>query len=305
MNEVGLRLIPLLALVVLGWITGRYLKLTRDAIAPTLIYLLAPLTIFKGVLDAQLNAELLMLPLLYFGLCSAICALAWGLGGRIFPSPSRNILAYTAGNANSGYFGLPAAVALLGAESFPRAVMISFGFTLFEVTVGFYVTARGHHTVKEALVKLLKLPTIYVVALGAILNLAGFRAEGPSFEFLNWIKGTYSTLGMMLIGIALSQVQNFRVDWLFTSFAFALKFLVWPAATALVFYIDKSSGLHFLSLPVKQSMWLVSVLPLAANTVAFASLLKAEPEKCAIAVLLSTLLGMILMSLALQYPAIF
>jgi predicted permease len=135
-------------------------------------------------------------------------------------------------------------------------------------------------------VKLLKLPTIYVVALGAILNLAGFRAEGPSFEFLNWIKGTYSTLGMMLIGIALSQVQNFRVDWLFTSFAFALKFLVWPAATALVFYIDKSSAL-------------------AANTVAFASLLKAEPEKCAIAVLLSTLLGMILMSLALQYPAIF
>ena len=305
MNELSVRLIPLLVLVVLGWITGKYLRLTRDAIAPTLIYLLAPLTIFKGVLDANLNAELLMMPFLYFGICSLMCAVAWSVGKHFFKSPSRNILAYGAGSANSGYFGLPAAVALLGIDSFPRAVMISFGFTLFEATIGFYITARGHHTIREAFNKLLRLPTIYVVLAGVVLNFCRFRAEGPAFEFFGWIKGAYSSFGMMLIGIALAQVKDFRLDWSFTGFAFVIKFVAWPAVTALIFFFDAASGLNFLSPATKQSMWLVSFLPLAANTVAFASLLRAEPEKCAVAVILSTLLSIVLLPFVLQFSAIF
>ncbi|MEO5667585.1 MAG: hypothetical protein ABIR96_05975 [Bdellovibrionota bacterium] len=305
MTDLSLKLVPLLILVVLGWITGKYLGLTRDAVAPTLIYLLAPLTIFKGVLDAQLDAELLLMPFLYFVLCASICGIGWSLSRYFFKSPARNILAYTAGNANAGYFGFPAAVALLGPSAFSRAVMISFGFTLFEATLGFFITARGHHTAPEAFKKLLRLPHIYVFALGIALNFAGFKADGPAFEFFGWIKGCYSTLGMMLIGIALAQVERFRIDWLFTGFAFAMKFLAWPLVTLLVFYIDNVSGMRFLSAPLRQSMWLVSILPMAANTVAFASLLKVEPEKCAVAVLLSTLMGLLLLPFMISHATMF
>ena len=305
MTELSLKLVPLLVLILLGWITGKYLGLTREALAPTLIYLLAPLTVFKGVLDAQLNAELLILPVLYFGLCSINCALAWGLSRFWFKSPARNILAYSAGNANTGYFGFPAAVALLGASAFPRAVMISFAFVIFEASVGFFITARGHHTAREALRKLVRLPVIYVFVLAVSLNLLGVRADGPAFEFFTWIKGSFSTLGMMLIGIALAQLKSFKIDWVFTSFAFFSKFIVWPLLTLGVFALDEFSGLHLLSVEVKQSMWLVAVLPMAANAVAYASLLRAEPEKCAVAVVLSTLLGLALLPFAMQVSAIF
>ena len=305
MTDLSLKLVPLLALIVFGWVAGKYLGLTREALAPTLIYLLSPLTIFKGVLDATLSTELLLLPFLYIALCSVVCGVGWVLGGFFFKAPARNILAYTGGNSNSGYFGFPAAAAFLGPDAFSRAVMISFGFVIYEATVGFFVTARGHHTVRESLHKVLRLPQLYVFALGIALNLTGFKADTPAFEFFAWIKGSFLTLGMMLIGIALAQIKDFRVDWLFTGFAFGMKFLVWPLVTVTVFWLDKHSGLQLLSAPVKESMWLVSVLPMAANTVAYASLLRAEPEKCAVAVVLSTLLCLLLLPLAMKYPAIF
>lgn len=305
MTELSLKLVPLLVLVILGWVTGRYLGLTREILAPTLIYLLLPLTVFKGVLDAQLNAELIALPFLYITLCAAICGLGWFLSGWFFKSPARNILAFTAGNANSGYFGLPAAIALLGADAFPRAVMISFGFSVYEATLGFFIAARGRHTAREACAKLMRLPLLYVFIAAMILNTLGFKADGPAFEFFIWIKHTYSALGMMLIGIALAQVKEFRIDWLFTGFAFAMKFVAWPVATLIVFWIDEVSGLRLLSHSVRQSMALVALLPMAGNTVAYASLMRSEPEKCAVAVLLSTLFGLALLPFALQFTAIF
>lgn len=291
----ALKLVPLLILVIMGYVAGRYLGMTRETIAPLLIYLLGPLTIFKGVAEAPLEAALLSLPLIYFVLCSLICIFSWKIGKYFFKSPARNVLALSAGNSNSGYFGFPAALALLGADSFPRAVMISFGFVIFEATVGFYVTARGHHTVQESLQKLIRLPALYVFALGLVFNVMKIPINGPAFEFFNWVKYSFSVLGMMLIGIALAQIKTFKIDWAFTGFAFAMKFLVWPIVTGLLFAFDTYSGLLFFGPEVRQSMWLVSILPMAANLVAFASLLKAEPEKCAVAVLLSTLLGLLIL----------
>jgi len=285
----------------MGFIAGRFLGFTRELIAPLLIYLLAPITVFKGVLEAKLDASLLSLPFLYIAICSLICGISWLISKYIFKSPARNILAYTAGNSNSGYFGFPAAIAILGHDSFPRAVMISFGFVIYESTLGFYISARGHHTVRESLGKLLRLPAIYVFVLGLIFNFLNIKLDGPAFEFFSWVKGSFSVLGMMIIGIALAQIEKFKIDWRFTGFAFFMKFLVWPVVTGAVIWIDTQLGLNFLTPDIQQSMWLVSVLPMAANTVAFASLLKAEPEKCAVAVLLSTLLGLLLLPLFAQW----
>jgi malate permease and related proteins len=249
MIELSYKLIPLIVLIALGWLTGRYLGMTRDSLAPLLIYLLTPLTIFKGVMDADLSTELLSLPLVYTVLCSIVCGISWWLGRFFFRSPSRNILAYGAGNANSGYFGFPAAVILLGPDALPTAVMISFGFVVFEATLGFFITARGHHTAGEAFRKLLRLPVMYVFAFAVALNALGFSVDTPAFEFLVWIKYSYSVLGMMLIGIALAQLERFEVDWTFTGFAFAMKFLVWPLITGFVLWIDSYFGLGFFRRP--------------------------------------------------------
>jgi len=73
---------------------------------------------------------------------------------------SRNILAFTAGTGNTGYFGLPVAMVLFNSEQVGLVVLSILGFVLYENSLGFFITARGNHTVKESLMKVLKLPTI-------------------------------------------------------------------------------------------------------------------------------------------------
>jgi len=294
------KLAPLFLFVIFGYFAGRKLGVSRDSIAPLMIYIFSPLTIFPGVINAKLSPELIALPFIYIALCGVICWISWMLGGLFFKSPARNILAYAGGNANSGYFGFPAAIALLGPDSFPIIVMIAFGFVIFESTFGVYITARSHYTPMDSVRKLLRLPVLYVFALGLLLNFSGLRLEGEHFEFFNWIKGTFSVLGMMLIGIALSHVRSASdIDWKFNFFAFFIKYAVWPIITYAMIALDRVSGTGLFSPLVQDVLVLIALCPMAANVVAFASLLKAEPEKVSVFTGLSTLLSIILIPLLL------
>lgn len=56
----------------------------------------------------------------------------------------------------------------------------------------------------------------------------------------------------------------------------------------LILWVD-TTYLHFCTPLMHQVMFLLSIVPLAANTVALATELKAEPEKAATSVFFSTL----------------
>ena len=67
---------------------------------------------------------------------------------------------------------------------------------------------------------------------------------------------------------------------------------VWPARVGTLVLLDRTVT-HCYAPEVHQVMILLAAVPLAANTVAVATELKTEPEKAALAVLLSTLLALV------------
>jgi predicted permease len=96
---------------------------------------------------------------------------------------------------------------------------------------------------------------------------------------------------MMLVGLGVAELRTLRFDWRFISTAFVAKFIVWPVFVGAFLFADQNVfGLY--DSRTHQMMALISCTPLAANTVAFATLLKAEPEKAGVAVLLSTLFAL-------------
>jgi len=60
---------------------------------------------------------------------------------------------------------------------------------LFENTLGFYITARGHHTIKEAAIKVAKLPAVYAFVLAVILNLSGWHLTGGLADLASSFRG--------------------------------------------------------------------------------------------------------------------
>ncbi|PIU37239.1 transporter [Candidatus Roizmanbacteria bacterium CG_4_8_14_3_um_filter_34_9] len=285
------KLIPLYLIIGLGYLSGRVFKVTKESIAPLLIYIIAPIIIFNGVVTTKLNISSLSLPILFFILACFICLLFYFIGKTFWKDSTVNILAFTAGTGNTGYFGLPVALILFDKNLIGLVVMSILGFVLYENSLGFFITAKGHHTIKESLIKVMKLPAIYAFFFGLAINLSKIPLNQIYIDTISNFKGAYTILGMMLIGLGLASIKEFAFDFKFVSLTFLAKFIIWPLIVMLVVWVDNIT-LQLYNTSIHKVMILMSIVPLAANTVAFATELKAQPEKASLAVMLSTLFAL-------------
>jgi predicted permease len=291
-----IRLIPLYFIVATGFFAGRKLKIDRDSIAKLVIFVIAPIVVFTNVSQIDLKPEYLAVPIGLGILCSSIAvgflAFAHRFGAKFgIRGALGNLLAFSAGNANNGYFGVPIALMLFGSGAVGIYLLFGLGFLLYENSVGFYILARGTGTAREAVRRLVRLPAIYAFAAAIIANKLGLKIEGVAADFSGYFRGAYSVLGVMLIGLGVAEVRTLRFDWRFTLATFVGKFVVWPILVGAFIFLDRSH-LHIYDEQAHQMMLLISACPLAANTVAYATLLKTEPEKAGVAVLLSTVFAL-------------
>ncbi len=285
------RIIPLYLVILLGFVAGKYLNVKKEALASLLIYIIAPVVIFNGVITTKISISTLSLPILFFILASLTGMIFYKLAKFIWTDTTKNIFGFAAGSGNTGYFGLPVAYAIFPSELIGPVVLSILGFILFENSLGFFITARGHHTVKESIIKVLKLPTIYAFFLGLIINLSGIPLGQIYTDTVANFRGAYTVLGMMIIGLGLADVRGFKFDLKFTGLTFLTKFIWWPLMVYGVIIAD-NMVFRIYNPSIHKVMILMSIVPLAANTVAFATELKAQPEKASVAVLLSTLFAL-------------
>lgn len=286
------KLIPLYAMILLGYISTRYFKVAKEHIAKLLIYVVSPVVVFYGTYNSQISFAYLSLPILFFVLCSAIALAFFQIGTWFYKQdPTKNLLALSAGTANSGYFGLPVALFLFGDQVLSLVVVAVLGFQLFESSLGFYLTAKGQHSVRESVLKVLRLPTLYALFAGLLFNYLNIPIENFVEDIASSFKGAYTVLGMMIIGMGLAAVQIRQVDFSFLAFTFLAKFVVWPVIVLAIVFFDKNF-LHWYNQSIYNIFILMSIVPLAANTVALSSELNVYPDKAALAVLLSSLFAL-------------
>lgn len=298
--ELLTKLIPLYVLIPLGYIAARTLNAHKETLSLLLIYVITPVVVFDGTLTATLDVSNISLPFLTYFICCLLCGLAYIIGSKLWQDSTKNIFAFTAGTGNTGYFGLPVALMMFGNSALSTYVMALFGFMLYENTLGFFVTAKGNHTLQQSFLKVAKLPTMYAFFIGIVLNILGIQL-GDSYQAIAVsFRGTYTILGMMIIGIALAGLRGGSFDTRFMSATFATKFLVWPIVMLAIIWLD-TTYFHIFTELAQQVLLLLSIVPLAANTVAFASALNAQPGKASLAVLWSTIFALIYIPLFVTF----
>jgi malate permease and related proteins len=187
---------------------------------------------------------------------------------------------------------------LFGAEHLPFFVLTNFGFICYEYTVAYFVTARGHHSARDSWRKVSRLPSVYAFASAIFLNKSGFTLPEVFEELSVHFRGCYSVLGMMLIGFGVASIKKVKWDVKYLSLALFAKFLVWPLVMGCLISLDKH-WIHFLEPSLYPMLFYLGFIPMAANTVAVATELNTEPEKAALAVLISTLIALLTVPLSL------
>lgn len=285
------RLIPLYLLVVVGYLLGRYTGLRKELVSFVVIYVLAPVIVFNGVNSAPIAVDSFSLPLLFFFLCCLLCLLFLYIGSLFWTDKTKNLLGFAGGDANVGLFGLPIAIALFDKATVNLVVLAIVGFMLYENTLGFYIVAKGNYSAKTSFLRIVTLPTLYAFLLGVAFHFIPVQYGSVYHATVGVLSTAFTICGMMLIGFGLASMKQWTVDGLFVGLAFLAKFIVWPLTIILIIVAD-TNVFHIYSPSTYKAFILISVLPLAANTVAFATQLRAHPEKASLTVFLSTMFAL-------------
>ncbi|PPK53496.1 AEC family transporter [Marinobacter persicus] len=297
-----IKLLPLYITVALGWIAGRYLQASGRHIAGIMLYIVTPSVVFSGVMAAPLSPEVILLPGLVFGFCTLVALGHMVLARRLLSDGSAAVIPLSVGTGNTGYFGIPVALLLFGEEGLALYIVCMLGTTLFENSVGFYLAARGKYSIRDALVRVARLPSVYAFVAAVLLNLANVSIPEPFVPLFDNLRGAYSILGMMIIGMSILSFRGLAGNPVFTGLAFFGKFVVWPLLALAFWWLD-ANWLGIYDRAVYQAIFLISITPIAANTVVIATLLDASPRQAAGTTLLSTLfaLGFIPVMIALVF----
>lgn len=297
--EFLVKLFPIYLWVLFGFILGRMLKIKKEAIADILVFLILPLITFHGSFTTPLTAQALSLPVFFFLLCSFITLLFLWIGKIMWKDNTGNLLAFASGYGNYGYFALPAAIVLFGNDAESPVIMAGIGFILYSCTIGYFVTALGNFSIRQSLKKTLVLPSVYAFAIGLTLNVLNFRFGSCLNMDLNAlylnaardVRGVYTVIGMMLVGIAIAEIKTFTIDWKFIGMASLAQFVVWPVVIGAYILLD-SNFLNFYPVLLLKIIFLLSLIPVGANLIAYSTQLGVQPEKAAVTILMTTLFAM-------------
>lgn len=293
---VFLKVLSSLLSVLMGYIAGKYSNVDRDSIASLLFYFVAPVVFFAIPTSTKLTFSEMGITAITFSLCTSLSVFCYWLYGKIWQDSHRNILSLSSGTGNSGYVVLPVAATIFDDYTLSIYALGLIGISLYEMSVGNYYCAMEAGCFKQRVLKVMKLPLINAFFLGCIMSLMGFQLPNFFDDFINNMKGSYSILGMLTIGLALAKITVFEFDWKFIGAAFGSKFVLYPIVFNTFILVDKYI-FGYLDVSYYNALQLLCVAPLAANTIVIASLYKMHPEKMATAVLLSLLFVLIYMPL--------
>lgn len=292
-----LKLLPIYMLVATGFVAGRWLGVKSQDIGRILLFFLGPAVIFKGFLGTDLGSGLLVLPVVVFLLSVVVAIATLALARRRWSDGRERILAFSAATGNTGYFGIPACLALIGPQALPVVVMIIFGVVLYEVSVGYYIVMRSRVTVAGALRRVATYPGLHAAWLGLLVNALGVPLPPAVTDTVTMLTGAYSPLGMMIVGIGLAGLRRAeRIDGVFLTAALAAKFVLWPGLAALFVWLDRTR-LGLFDATTHHVIIVESLVPLAAITVVHATLQDIRPEQVSLAVGISTIAALVYLPL--------
>ncbi|CUU87978.1 Membrane transport protein [Campylobacter hyointestinalis] len=285
-------IIPLYICIFLGFISTAVLKCSRETVAKILLFILSPLVVFNSAMSVKFNASIAMIPITLYCISIFIAFSSLPIFKRIFSDNSANLLSFSVATGNSAYLGIPIALLLLSDELVEIFIFSTLGAVFYQNTAGYFITAKGNSSVKQSLIKVAKLPVIYAFLLGITLNKFGVTMPEMFSNVFGYTKGALAILGMMIVGMGMEKIiQEKGFDLKFVSISIFVKFIIWPTLICILIFLD-AKFFGFFDKNLYIIFFILSIVPLAGNTVTIAALLNVWPAKMLVAVFISTLISL-------------
>ena len=202
-------ILPILLLSGAGFALGRALKLDSRPLGRVIFYILSPVLVFNLLTSSKLAVESILLMMGYSASVMAIVAgIAFVLGKLLrLERSSLIVVILTSMFANNGNYGLPLIAFAFGQEALAYASIYFITNSLLLYTVGVLIASLGHLRLKEALLGLLKVPTIYAIILAVIFIRTGWILPAPIQKTVELTAGGAVPAMLILLGLELQKVE--------------------------------------------------------------------------------------------------
>ncbi|WP_245194470.1 AEC family transporter [Kitasatospora phosalacinea] len=295
---------PIWVLTAVGWLAGRTGLLGSDAEAVLgrfVFHVAMPAALFTVVARTDL-ASFADTWVLAFAAGTAVASLLGLLAGRGAErtTAGRTVAVMAAGYVNSGNLGIPVAAQVLGDTSFAAPVLLFQVLLVTPVMLAVLDTATGTAPPSpvERLRRLARLPlrnpVILGAGLGALFSATGWRLPGPLAHSADLLGAAAVPAALVTLGLSLHTPPDTapqRPDRGELAVTVLVKAVGQPLAALAV-----GALLLHLRGPQLRAAVLMSALPTAQNVYVYARLYGAAPVLARSAVLVSTVLSMLTLS---------
>jgi predicted permease len=202
-------ILPIILLSGAGFALGKLLHIDPRSLGRVVFYVFSPLLIFDLLVQNQLKiAEAAIV--IVFTLCVILMiGLLTFLIGSLLKLERTALVAIliTTMFANTGNYGLPLVSFAFGEQALSYAGIYFITTTLLFYTFGVFLASLGHMSIKEAIIGLFKIPTMYAVLLAILVNLWNIEIPVPVARAVELASNGTIPLMLILLGVQLTQVE--------------------------------------------------------------------------------------------------
>jgi malate permease and related proteins len=285
--------LPLYAFIGAGYVASRFFDLKSKAVSRILLFFLIPVVIFYNLAKAEISQLLIVAALVFtLGLLMNLPAL---LTQRFLAKDfDRPLLLCGFSYFNIGWFGIPIVLALFGEKQMPLIISAYMGNVFYGDTIGYYLISRSKDLpIKESVKNVVKIPAIYACVAAIVANLLGLKMPESVSGIMDIVSWILSALGMVIIGIGLSDVDFKKADYSTFGKILSVRYLSAAATMGLLVWLELTIRGQ-LKADEQKLLLLIPAFPIAANLVVFASFLETEVENASLLVSLSSLISLLI-----------
>jgi predicted permease len=187
-----LKVLPVLLLILLGYILGRrkfFSPDTQSGLRKLVVNVALPATLFLAFVRVRLELSYLLIVVLVF----TACLLVFFLSRRFQPTriSQSSFFPYMMTGFEAGMLGYAIFAAVYGAENIYKFGIIDLGqvtFVFFVLVPALERQSIQKRTLWQTILTFIKTPVIFAILAGVIINQSGFYdlvSEHPIFESLN------------------------------------------------------------------------------------------------------------------------
>jgi malonate transporter and related proteins len=294
--------LPIFALILTGWVCARRRILgpaATDSLNDFVVFLALPAQLFQGM--AQITWEQIDHPgfLAAFGGGMLVTyLLSFALDRRGARLCDRSIEGLDAAYPNTGFMGIPLCLVVFGAAALPVAVIatlltacVMFAGSIVLIELDLQGERRLGRTLLKVARSLARNPVVIAPIAGLGVAASGFGLPGPLLRFTTLLGAAASPCALVTIGLFLAQTRGEGEGGKVARLV-AMKLLLQPALTALLaFRVFEMPPLW------AEGAVLLSAMPIGTGPFMLAKIYNREAGVTSRAILLSTLLSVITVSL--------